>query len=42
MMGQLKFIGDIIEKTIMKVTIPTKEKKIALRDMIKMNISGSS
>lgn len=42
LMNQLDFIGDIQQKTIMKVTIPTIEKNNAIRDLIKMNISAAS
>lgn len=40
---QLKFVkSDILTKTFMKVTIPTGEKKRALREMQKMNINRAS
>lgn len=43
LINQLKFIkSDILKKTFMKVTLPTSEKKRALRDMQKMNINRAT
>ncbi len=43
LINQFGFIReDLIEKTIMKVTIPTSEKKTAIRDLIKMNITRAT
>jgi hypothetical protein len=40
---QLDFINkDILKKTFMKVTIPSTEKKNAIRDLIKMNVNRAT
>jgi hypothetical protein len=39
---QVDFLGDIVEKVIMKVTIPVIERKKAMRDLEKMNITRAS
>ncbi len=40
--NQLDFIGNLKEDTFMKITIPNSESKIAIRDLIKMNITRAS
>lgn len=43
LLSQLDFIKDeILKKTFMKVTIPSAEKKTAIRDLIKMNINRAT
>lgn len=43
LVNQLEFINsDILKSTFMKVTIPISERKIALRDLMKMNINRAS
>lgn len=41
--SQFGFLGqELLEKTIMKITIPASEKKKAIRDLIKMNITRAT
>ncbi len=42
LLEQVGFLGDIIERIIMKVTIPVTERKKAMRDLEKMNITRAS
>ncbi|WP_247237169.1 FRG domain-containing protein [Telluribacter sp. SYSU D00476] len=42
LVSQFDFLGNIKHQTIMKVTIPASQKKIAIRDMIKMNITRAT
>jgi len=42
LINQLDFLGNLKQDTIMKITIPLSEKKIAIRDLIKMNVTRAS
>lgn len=42
LLKQLRFLGDVGEGALKKITIPASERKVALSDLIKMNINRAS
>lgn len=42
LMDQLHFLGDSIEQAVVKIEIPTKSKKEALRELLQMNLHRAS
>lgn len=42
LMEQLKFLGDEIKQSVVKIEIPSDQKKIALRDLQQMNLHRAS
>ena len=42
LMNQLKFLGDDIEKAVVKIEVPSRFKNEALRDLLQMNLHRAS
>lgn len=42
LINQLDFLGELKHDTIMKISIPSSERKVAIRDLIKMNVTRAS